>query len=120
MAAMTGTVEINGLRLTAHHGVLPQERTVGNLFEVTVHLRYPMEGAMRHDDLSETLNYAEAVGIIRSEMETPSQLLENVVWRIREALLARFPRIGGGMIRLAKLTPPIPAEMADVAVRVEW
>ncbi|MDE5750361.1 MAG: dihydroneopterin aldolase [Duncaniella sp.] len=117
---MTGTVEINGLRLTAHHGVLPQERTVGNLFEVTVHLRYPMEGAMRHDDLSETLNYAEAVEIIRSEMETPSQLLENVVGRIREALLARFPRIEGGMIRLAKLTPPIPAEMVDVAVRVEW
>lgn len=59
---MKGTVEINGLRIFARHGVLPQERQVGNLFEVSAHLVYPMDRALEHDDLGGTLNYAEAPG----------------------------------------------------------
>lgn len=120
MGMMTGTIEINGLRLTARHGVLPQERVVGNVFEVTVHLRYSICRAMEHDTLEDTVNYAEVVEIVRDVMSVPSLLLEHVVWRIREAILARYPAVQGGLIRLAKLTPPIPAEMKDVAVRVEW
>ena len=120
MGMMSGTIEINGLRLMARHGVMAQERAVGNIFEVSVHLRYPIAVAMEHDTLGDTVNYAEVVEIIREVMSVPSLLLENVVWRIREAILLRYPAIEGGMIRLAKLTPPIPAEMKDVAVRVEW
>ncbi len=117
---MTGTVEVNGLRLFARHGVMAQERTVGNIFEVTVHLRYPMEGALLDDDLASTVNYAELVALITEVMKTPSQLLEHVVARIHKAILAAYPRVEGGMIRLAKITPPIPAELRDVAVRIEW
>ena len=38
---MTTTIEVNALRVYAHHGVMPQERAVGNEFEVTVHVKYP-------------------------------------------------------------------------------
>lgn len=117
---MKGTVEINGLRVFARHGVLAQERQVGNLFEVTAHLVYPMERAMQHDDLDGTLNYAEAVEVIRDVMSTPSALLENVAMRIHAALTARFPLIEGGCIRVAKITPPIAAELDSVAVKIEW
>ena len=34
----TMTVEIRGLRLRAFHGLYPQERTVGNMFEVSASL----------------------------------------------------------------------------------
>ena len=68
------TVEVNGLRLFAHHGVGEQERKVGNLFEVTVHLRYPADGAIADDRLEDTLNYAEAVAVVREVMTVPSQL----------------------------------------------
>lgn len=117
---MKGTVEINGLRLHARHGVLAQERQVGNIFEVTARLVYPMERAMLHDDLDGTLNYAEAVGVIRKVMAEPSALLEHAARRIYEALMARFPLIESGSIRVAKITPPIPAELDSVAITVEW
>ena len=117
---MTGTVEINGLRLFARHGLLAQERLTGNLFELTIHLRYPMLRAMESDALDGTLNYAEAVEVAREVMAEPSALLEHVVWRLKNALTARFPLIEGGMIRLTKITPPIPAELDGVAVRIEW
>ena len=68
------TVEVNGLRLFAHHGVGEQERKVGNLFEVTVHLRYPADGAIADDRLEDTLNYAEAVAVVRKVMTVPSNM----------------------------------------------
>ncbi len=117
---MTTTIEINNLKIRARHGVLMQERSVGNDFTVTVHLRYPAEAAIANDDVSDTLNYADAVEIIKDEMATPSTLLEHVAGRIRQSLLDQFPKIEGGLVRVAKLKPPIPAQMDDVAVKIEW
>lgn len=118
---MKGTVEVNGLKLFARHGVFEQERTVGNKFEVTLRATYPMERAMTLDDLDGTLNYAEAVGIIKEQMAIPAALLEHVAWRIKEALCRRFPLIESGEVRIAKLAPPIPAaELDSVAVTITW
>lgn len=117
---MRGTVEINGLRIFARHGVLPQERQVGNLFEVSAHLVYPMDRALEHDDLDGTLNYAEATEVITDVMSVPSALIEHVAMRIKNALTDRFPLIEGGSIRVAKITPPISAELDSVAIKIEW
>lgn len=117
---MEATIEINGLKLFARHGVFKEELESGNYFELNVHLRYPIEKAMESDDVDDTLNYAEAVEIIRQQMAVPSKLLEHVVGRIRKALLQRYPAISGGYISLTKLTPPIPANIRGVAVRIDW
>ncbi|WP_295729224.1 dihydroneopterin aldolase [uncultured Muribaculum sp.] len=114
------TIEVNGLRIYARHGVAPQERTVGNLFELTVHLRYPAREAVEHDRLDRTINYAEMVAIAKEVMAAPSLLIENVAGRLKNALLDRFPLIEGGMVRVAKLVPPIPADLDSVAVTLRW
>lgn len=113
-------MEINGLRLFARHGVMEQERITGNIFQLDIHLRYPMDEALKNDRLEGTLNYAEAVEVAREVMATPSALLEHVAMRLKTALTGRFPLIAGGKIRVAKLTPPIPAELDSVAVTIEW
>lgn len=117
---MEGTIHINGLRLFARHGVFDFERLNGNTFELTVTLKYPIGEAMETDEVSSTLNYAEAVDVIRSEMNTPSRLLEHVIGRIHRALTTRWPLITGGHITLKKLNPPINARLKDVAVSINW
>ncbi len=115
------TIEINNLRCFARHGVMPQEHIIGNEFEVTVHLCYPSEKALLHDCLEDTINYAEVCHEIKQVMTEPSLLLEHVCGRIRNALLHRFPLIKGGLIRVAKLTPPIPnTQLQSVAVSLKW
>lgn len=115
-----GIIEINKLRIHAFHGVLEQERTVGNMFEVTVHLHYPIARAMQTDNISVTLDYSKAIQIIKSTMENTSQLLEHVVELLRIELAKEFPLIESGMIRVAKLAPPIDGEVESVAVCYEW
>ncbi len=117
---MVGTIEINRLKLFARHGVFEQERELGNKFEVTVHLQYPIDSAMQNDDLNETINYAEVVDLIQEVMASPSKLLEHVAFRLHSAIINRYPSVTGGSIRVAKLNPPIQAEMQDVTVKINF
>ena len=117
---MKCSIEVNGLRMRARHGVLPEERTLGNDFELSLKLDYPFEKALENDDLGSTLNYAETVEIAREVMAEPSALLEHVAGRLKDALTGRWPLISGGCIRVAKLSPPIDACLANVAVVIEW
>lgn len=117
---MKGTIEINGLRLFARHGVYEEERVNGNTFELTVHLEYPIDKACMTDDVNDTLNYAEAIEIIKREMDIPSRLLEHAAARIMTSLIRRFPEIASGSIRLTKLNPPIAVDVDGTAVRIEW
>lgn len=114
-------IEINSLRCHSFHGVMAQERKVGNMFEVTVHLRYPADDAVASDRLDGTINYAEVCGVIQEVMSQPSDLLEHVCGRLRCHITGRWPRIEGGRIRITKPAPPIPGVSLDsVAVTLEW
>lgn len=116
----TGSIVIDGLKIFAKHGIDPQETVVGNMFEVSVSLNFACEHAMRTDRLDLTINYAEVISIVKSEMAFPSKLLEHVVLRIYEHLTHRMPQITGGSIELYKLNPPISAEVAKVGFKFAW
>lgn len=117
---MTTAISFNRLRFHAFHGVMEQERRVGNDFEVSLTVKYPFEKAMESDSIDDTLNYAELYDVIAAEMRQPSQLLEHVAGRIIKAVRSRFPLIAGGSLTVTKLTPPIKAEMSGVAVTVDF
>lgn len=116
---LTATISVNALRLYAHHGVLPQERLLGNAYEVSLSIQYPLSPqAYLHDSLDGTLDYARAVEVAQRCMAEPSNLLEHVAHRIARELLRQFPRIAGGTVSVAKLTPPIAATLGSVAVEI--
>lgn len=117
---MNTSITFSNIRFFAYHGVMEQERKVGNTFEVSLTVYYPFEKAMESDDLGDTLNYAALYDVVADEMAEPSQLLEHVVGRIISHIRREFPLISGGKITLAKLTPPIKGEMASVSVSVEF
>ena len=52
-------VHIDGIRLHARHGVLPQEQLTGNDYIINVRVGYDISRAMQTDDVADTLNYAE-------------------------------------------------------------
>lgn len=117
-----GIISINGLKIRAKHGVYDQERRVGNDFVVTLRLDVPAsDAAMDTDSLADTINYAAIVEIIKAEMAIPSSLIEHVAGRIRRALHARFPgQIAAGELTVAKLAPPIHAEVDSVSFTTKW
>lgn len=113
-------IELNRLKVYAYHGVDPQERTVGNDFEVSVKLEYPCDHAMQTDKIDSTLSYADVVKLVVLEMNKPSRLLENVVFRIYNALICRYPRVISGSITVSKLHPPLEEQMESCGFTYKW
>lgn len=104
---------IDGFKLRAHHGVMEQERAVGQDFEVS--LWFNLKEYDGSDCIEATVNYAEVVGVIEAVMAEPSALIEHAVTRIALALRQQFPAIGEGQVRLRKLCPPLGKELSVAA-----
>ena len=111
-------VRIEKLRIRALHGVLPQERTVGGDYEITLRIGYPWQQAMETDDVADTLDYAAVYRLVEREMVSPSQLLEHVAGRLTKALLSGFPQITSIDLWLTKLVPPMGADCAGAGVEL--
>ena len=60
---MQNKIIIEGLRLYAYHGVLPQERKVGAYFTIDAEINTDFSSAIETDDLRGTLNYADISGV---------------------------------------------------------
>lgn len=118
---MKAFIEIDRLRIRACHGVLPQERKVGNMFEISIRIEYPPAlKSVSDDELEHTLNYAHLVELIKSVMAKPSNLLEHVAGRLHDAILNEYPQISGGSICVSKLAPPVSAEMTAARFILEF
>ncbi len=119
MTQTNGQIYISNLRLRAFHGVLPQEREVGNDYVVSLTVDYPLEAACLSDDVADTMNYAEAAETIKHEMSIPGNLLEHVAHRICRAILERFPLATKVTVDLRKVTPPMSVDSDGAGVRLE-
>lgn len=111
-------VGLEGLRFHAFHGVMAQERMVGNDYRVSLRLRVDVGKAVESDDVADTIDYSEVYRVVRREMERPSRLLEHVAGRIGEAVAARFPTVEAIDISITKTNPPMGADCDGASVRL--
>lgn len=112
-------IHLRNLEFHAFHGVMPQERTVGNHYVVNLSAEYPIEQAMKSDDVAHTLNYAGVYAVVENEMKTPSQLLENVAYRIAQKLFENFPLIQSLRLEVAKQNPPMGTCGGEAAIEIQ-
>ena len=119
--ALTGTIFIENMRLHALHGVLDQERVVGNDYSITLRVDYPtIEAACESDDLADTISYASLAEIIKEEMAIPSALVENVAGRIVKKVRAAYPTVKHISIIIKKIAPPMQADCNGAGVELHW
>ena len=111
-------IYLRNLRFHAYHGVMEQERIVGNGYVVNLRAKYSVEQAMVTDDIYDTLNYANMFEVISQEMSVPSNLIERVAYRIGDRLFRKFPRIEAIDIDVRKLNPPIAADSDGAGVEL--
>ena len=116
---MLTRIHIDRLRVHARHGVLPQERTVGADFFVTLTAEVDtgME-ALIDDRLEGTVSYADLCTDIRRLMQQPAQLLEHAAWTMARALLEDYPRLLSLTLRIDKQTPPVGLSAEAIGVEV--
>ncbi|MGC9524514.1 MAG: dihydroneopterin aldolase [Limnospira sp.] len=102
------SILIQGIRSYGYTGYLPEERTLGQWFEVNVRLWFDLRLAGQSDAIADTLDYRETIAIVDRIVKTAKfALIERLAEAIADALLnqSRAERV---QIQLIKLAPPIP------------
>jgi dihydroneopterin aldolase len=112
-------IVLSGMVFYGYHGVLPEEKTLGQRFVVDLEVEADLHTAGISDTLSDAINYAEAYQTVKEIMEgPPKNLLESVAENVAQRVLSRFA-ITAVRVRVTKPSPPIPgAVMSGATIEV--
>lgn len=112
-------IRLTGLRVVGTHGVLAEEQTRAQPFEVDLVLMVDLASASTSDALADTVDYGEVAGAVeRIVREEHVALLERLGGRIAEVVLGLDERIAAVDVTVTKLRPPVPVDLASAAVRI--
>lgn len=114
---MADCIELRGLRTMAVHGVLPEERSRPQPFEVDLDLVVDLEQAARSDDLAHTVDYGLVAERVMRVLEGPSfALLEALAGAVADTVLLDG-RVREVTVAVRKLHPPLSVQASSVGVR---
>ena len=111
-----GEITLTGVVARGFHGVLAEERDLGQEFRVDVLARLPFPAT---DDLALTANYAEMAELICDIVAgEPRDLIETLVQDIADQLMDTFLVLSSVQVTVHKPEAPIAVPFGDVAVTV--
>lgn len=102
----------------APHGCYDLEKQVGNRYLVDLSVEVSSDVAAVDDDLTASVNYLAVYELVREQMALPSDILENVAWRILTTLKTTFPAVVHATVRVSKLAPPLGGKVERASVRI--
>ncbi len=102
------SIEITGIRAYGYTGFLPEERTLGQWFEVDLTLWLDLSTSGKSDDLKDSLDYREAINIVKHLVKTAKfTLVEKLASVIADDIIKLEP-VSKVRVKLSKLAAPIP------------
>ncbi len=117
---MMGRIEVNGIEIYAYHGCLPEESIIGGKYIVDLWIEADLKRSEASDKLDDTIDYVWLTAIVLSEMAKPSKLIEQVARRILDSVRSGDSRVEHAWVKVRKLTPPINANVSEVAVILSY
>lgn len=112
-------ISLHQMTFFGYHGVLPEERKLGQRFIVDVECSLDLQPAGQSDDLELTVNYAEAFELVREIVEgEPFKLIEALGERIAGALLEKYPLVQEVRVKVTKPHPPFPGDYKGASVEL--
>ncbi|WP_299251991.1 dihydroneopterin aldolase [uncultured Cytophaga sp.] len=107
---MDAVISLEGLKFHAFHGVHPQERLVGNIFLVDIHLSMqPLADGFK-DDLLRTIDYEHVYKLVAEEMRDPKHLIETLAENIITNVCTHIPLAEHARVVISKMNPPVGGE----------
>lgn len=116
---MNDCIIIDNLTAFANHGVLPEEKTMGQKFLISLKLYMDIYPAAKNDDITKSVDYAEVCAFITEfTKKNRCRLIEAAAVSIADELLMRYTSITSVEITLKKPWAPIGLPVDQVAVNI--
>lgn len=115
---MRDKIIIKGMDFFGYHGLLEEEKVLGQRFIVDLELFLSLEQAGSNDDLSLSINYAEVFSVVSKIVrEDRFLLIEALAESIANTLLTNYP-LNAVLVQVKKPQAPIPGIFDYVAVEI--
>ena len=106
---------LEGVQFYGYHGGGPEERSMGQPFQVDMEAELDLRKAGKSDDLEDTVSYSHIYRVVAEVMGgEPKNLLEALAEEIAERALDSFP-LRAVRVRVKKIRPPIKGSILSGA-----
>ncbi len=110
---------IEGLEVYGHHGVVPEEKVLGQRFFFDIRLTLDDCPAALTDKVEDAVDYTEVIDLVVEVATTETySLLERLVRVTAEEILKRFP-VDEVWVHAVKPHPPIAWSLTGVSAAIE-
>ena len=113
-----GLITLEGIRVFAYHGHLPEEAILGGHFIVNVWVTADTSEVETSDDLNDTVDYVKIIEIVKDQMAIRADMIEVPAKRIVDAILL-LNKVQKVKVELEKIQPPIDATFDKISVTTE-
>lgn len=115
----TDSVKIEDLEVFARHGVLTEEKSLGQKFAITLECFFDVSAAGRSDDLTKTVNYKELADFASELFRINAfDLIEAAAEHLAREILVRYSLIEMIKIKISKPWAPIGHSVKTVSVQI--
>lgn len=112
-------VYVRDLCVFGFHGVLPEERKLGQRFYVTLTIAADLSAAVEGDEYHKSVCYAALCQLVEDHVAgPPCHLIETLAHRIASAVLARHKIVQNVTVELRKPSAPMDHALKEAAVCV--
>lgn|SRR5690625_280376 len=110
---------LNNMEFYGFHGLLPEEKKIGQRFNVDVELFLSLRKPGETDDMNDSIDYGHVYELVEEIVEGDSMnLIEAVAEKIATQLLDSFSLLSACTVKVIKPDPPIPGHYESVAVEI--
>jgi 7,8-dihydroneopterin aldolase/epimerase/oxygenase len=109
------SISLHGIKLHAPIGLYPQERVVGNYFEIDVDIYMPAN----NENKWPFIDYSMVYDVVQEIFQQQERLLETVVHKVYTALKEKVPAAEKIKVAVRKLHPPLNGDVHYAQVAYE-
>jgi len=115
---LNGSIRVKGLLFAGRHGVLPEEKTLPQTFEVDVEVIRDLTLPAETDRIEDTVNYSHITALVREVVEgEPCNLIERLAGNIMNRVATIVPD-GEIIVRVRKPNAPLGVQFDTVEVEL--
>ena len=111
-------ITVEGIKVFAYHGHLPEEAVLGGQFIVNVWVTCDTEEVEQTDRLDHTLDYVNIIEIVKTQMSIRANMIEVPAKRIAQAILL-LDNVKKVVVEVEKIQPPVDAIFDKISVTTE-
>ncbi|MBC5638431.1 dihydroneopterin aldolase [Ornithinibacillus sp. BX22] len=110
---------LTNMQFYGYHGLLPEEKKLGQRFLVDAELYLDTKKAGKSDDMYDSIDYSQAYAHVKKIVEGSSKnLIEAIAEEVASDLLGSFSLLEACRVKVIKPDPPIPGHYQSVAVEI--